>query len=219
MATDKKYKLTRESITIDNHTLYRIQAVRNFEGVKKGDLGGFVETESNLSHDGNCWVNKNAQVFANARVYNDAWVCDYARIDGNAWVFGNAHIDRTAWVSENARVSENTNIRGDAHIAGNAEVLGHAYIGGSAQVYGNVLLDERILITGDSLIYGNAIIKGRISISQNSEIHGDAILNVIYNHHYDLTVSVDHGHWTHIIEEHDKIYLISNTLHKLKISK
>lgn len=73
METNKKYELTHESITIDNHTLYRIQAVRNFAGVKKGDLGGFVETESNLSHDGNCWVSENAQVFTNAQVYDDAW--------------------------------------------------------------------------------------------------------------------------------------------------
>lgn len=53
----KKYELTEETKFVYGHTLYRIRAVRSFtlsssEKIAKGDLGGFVEKENNLSHDG-----------------------------------------------------------------------------------------------------------------------------------------------------------------------
>ena len=47
----KKYKLTEESISYNGKTLYRIESVRdfsnNFSEVKKGQKGGFIESEYN----------------------------------------------------------------------------------------------------------------------------------------------------------------------------
>ena len=60
---DKKYKLTDEAIQHCGKTLYRIEALIDFGDVDKGDKGGFVESEENLSHDGNCWVYDNANVY------------------------------------------------------------------------------------------------------------------------------------------------------------
>ena len=65
---DKKYTLTNDSIVVDGKTLYRIKALRSFSNVNKGDIGGYVESESNLSHNGNCWVSGYAKVFGNAVV-------------------------------------------------------------------------------------------------------------------------------------------------------
>ena len=76
----KKYKFTKETQVVDGHTLHRIVATRDFGGVKAGDLGGWIETEGNLSHNGKAWV------FENALVFGDAWVC------GNAWVCGDARV-------------------------------------------------------------------------------------------------------------------------------
>ena len=44
-----KYKLTRETKVVEGVTVYRIQATTDFFAIKKGDLGGFVEKEANLS--------------------------------------------------------------------------------------------------------------------------------------------------------------------------
>ncbi len=55
----KKYQLTNEikqikdRITKKITNLYRIKALKDFDDVKVGDLGGYIEKESNLSHDGN----------------------------------------------------------------------------------------------------------------------------------------------------------------------
>lgn len=51
---EKKYELTEETLAVDGHVLHRIKALRDFGEVKKGDLGGFIEKESNLAHDRNC---------------------------------------------------------------------------------------------------------------------------------------------------------------------
>ena len=40
---EKKYKLTDESIKFNNRTLYRIEALKDFGDVEKGDKGGFIE--------------------------------------------------------------------------------------------------------------------------------------------------------------------------------
>ena len=53
---EKKYEL----IPSDKEGLYRIKAVKDFSNVKKGDIGGYIEGEKNLSHDGNCWIYDNA---------------------------------------------------------------------------------------------------------------------------------------------------------------
>ena len=79
----KKYRLTEETTKVGNRTLYRIQALRDFGNVKEGDIGGYIESEKNLSQDGNAWV------YGNARVYGDAWV------SGNARVYGDADIKTT----------------------------------------------------------------------------------------------------------------------------
>lgn len=40
----KKYKLTDKTIEHNGHILHRIEALKDFGDVKKGDLGGFVCT-------------------------------------------------------------------------------------------------------------------------------------------------------------------------------
>ena len=82
----KKFELTSESIVnIFGKKLFRIKALIEFGNVKEGELGGFVEKEENLSHEGNAWVFDNAEVYGDAKVYGNAEVCgnaDYATVKG-----------------------------------------------------------------------------------------------------------------------------------------
>ena len=80
----KKYELTGECKVYFGVTLRRIKSLIDFSDVKKGELGGFIEKEENLSHENNAWVYGNARVSGNARVYGDAWV------SSDAWVYGDA---------------------------------------------------------------------------------------------------------------------------------
>ena len=86
----KKYKLTEETINVNGFILHRIEALKDFSDVKKGDKGGFVEKERNLSQYNDCWIYENAMVYSNARICGDAVVCGSAEVHGSARICGDA---------------------------------------------------------------------------------------------------------------------------------
>ena len=148
----KKYKTEKEGYML------RIIALRDFSNVKKGDVGGLIEKESNLSQEGDCWV------YYGAMVFEDAVVSDNARVYGNAWVYGEARVYENAWVTDNAK------------IYGNAKVYGMARISEFAQVYENAEVYEYANIFGEAKIYKNAKICGIVQIYGNAEVSGNVKL-------------------------------------------
>ena len=80
----KKYEFTGEVKVVFGITLHRIRAAVSFGAVVKGELGGWIEKEDNLSQNGNAWVYGNAEVCDNAKVCGNAEVCDNAKVCGNA---------------------------------------------------------------------------------------------------------------------------------------
>ena len=84
----KKYKLTEGTIIVNDKSLYRIEALKDFGNVKKGDKGGFVEDEENLSQSDDCWVCGDAMVYDNARVFGNAKVYGNEKVYGDAVVCG-----------------------------------------------------------------------------------------------------------------------------------
>ena len=80
----EKYEIVKDmAIEYKGRTLYRIRALKNFDDIKTGDLGGYVESYNNLSQKGNCWIFNNAKVYDDARVYDDAKIYEYAEVYEN----------------------------------------------------------------------------------------------------------------------------------------
>ena len=79
----KKYELTSDTKIVFGHILYRIKALSSFGCVSAGDLGGFLESEKNLSQNGDAWVYGDAEVYGNARVYGNAEV---SKIGSIFWI-------------------------------------------------------------------------------------------------------------------------------------
>lgn len=63
-------------------TLHQIEAVTGRGDFHPGELGGFIEEESNLSHTGNAWIHPNCYVLNGARIMGHAVLADGAVIDG-----------------------------------------------------------------------------------------------------------------------------------------
>ena len=86
----KKYEFTGETKRVElwnrTATLHRIKATVEFGFVKVGELGGWIEKEENLSHEGKAWVCGDAEVWGNAKVWGNAEVC------GDAEVFLASHV-------------------------------------------------------------------------------------------------------------------------------
>lgn len=119
-----KYRLTDESINWEGHTLYRIKAQRNFGDVRKGDLGGFVETNSNLGFIGQCWIYDDAKVYGNAKISDNSKAFNNAEIRDNALVSGGSIIKNNAKIIDKAIVSGNITISGNVLLSGNDFIEG-----------------------------------------------------------------------------------------------
>ena len=157
---DKKYKLTDEAIQHCGKTLYRIEALINFNDVKIGDKGGFIESEANLSHESYCWVYNDAKVFGNACVYELARVFNKAEVSGDAKVHGCAIIENRAIVGRKAEIYDS------ASVSECAVVVGYAKVYGCSAIVGNACIKD------NSVIYGTACIKGFVNVMGKARIHG-----------------------------------------------
>ena len=102
----QKYELTEETIIHDGRTLHRIKRLSD------GKLGGFIEKESNLSQEGNCFISDDAKVYGSAEIY------------GDAQVFGNASVHAFARVFDKASVGDNVDIYGGVEVYDNAKISG-----------------------------------------------------------------------------------------------
>lgn len=142
LVVDKKYELLKDDyIKVGERTVYRIRALKDFGNVKKGDLGGYIAKEENLSHDRNAWVFDNAVVVGEeAAVYDDAEIHDNVRVYDRAKVY------------HDARVYGNTVIRWEARVSGDAQVFDNVEISGKAKVYGDCHIAAGTTATGDNTL-------------------------------------------------------------------
>ena len=161
---EKKYKFTDETIEVNGKTLYRIEALKDFSNVKKGDRGGFIEKEENLSHLG------------------DAWVYDDAKVFDNAEIFGDAIVRGMAQIYDYAKILECTIISDHAQIYGRSHVLGHARVYDMVQIYGDSIVKnyakiyDEATICGYSIIYDHVIVRNN-AIIKDVEISGEVTIS------------------------------------------
>lgn len=160
---ERKYELTNETKEINCYTLHRIVAVRNFGNVKAGDKGGWIEKESNLSHDGDCWVFDNAMVFADAVVSGNANVGDSAMVFANAKVYDDARVYGSTYVHGYASMYENARVYGRASVCEHALVHNKAQVCGTVRVYGcaEVCGDAVVSTYKDYIVFKNWWSSGR----------------------------------------------------------
>ena len=178
----KKYELTNETMDFNGKTLYRIRALKDFGNVKKGNLGGYVESEKNLSHDGNCWIYDkakvygNAIVYVNAEIYGNAIVSDNAEVRGQATVAGSAKVYDNAWVFGDAQVFNDAKVYGNAKVFNDAKVYGNANVFNDAIVYDNAQVFDNAWVFGVAQVFGDAKACGDAKVFNYARIGGDALI-------------------------------------------
>lgn len=149
----EKYKLVT---SVEYPTLFRVIALRDipnkYAPVKEGEFGGFVESEKNLSQEGDCWITENVVVAQDAVVEGDALVED-------------SMIHENARISGSARISEST-IKGDTIIedamVNSSEVSGSSYIKGDAHLDDCIVHDTEIKATEKFMILRSMLKKRSI---------------------------------------------------------
>lgn len=160
---DKFVMLSNDHIVINGQTVYRIKALQEFGIVKKGELGGYIAKESNLSFkEGSmAWVGKEAVVMDDASVLNHAHVTDHAIVAG------------TTTVKDSAIVGGSAEINGNCFIMKEAVVTGAAKLNGKVVVTDTAIVMEDVSLNGEIRVYGNATLSGDIEINEKADIGFD----------------------------------------------
>ena len=138
----QKYEITE--ITHPKYPwLHRIRArCQVNEQVGPGALGGYVQTEDNLSQDGTCWIYDQAICCEEAVVEDDGRMFDGAVARGSALISGDARMFERA-VAEGNSSFFSGELKEDARLSGNAVVNRSdnglsPLIGRKSNVYGSV---------------------------------------------------------------------------------
>lgn len=146
----KKFELVKEKYIElkDGRKLYQIRALREIQNermivsIKKGELGGYVESEKNLSQEGNSWICQSARVYENALVKDGSLVGNKVIVRGNAAIEDDAYVRAMSIgktiIEDNARIGgistvgledpfvvfnhKGTRIRGNSAILGNTMI-------------------------------------------------------------------------------------------------
>ena len=156
----KKYEITQKTKRVNGVEVHQIRALTDIETVHgghivyKGECGGWIEKEENLSQDGTCWIKSGS-------VIDDAHVCDDAMIDMDSVISGNAVISGSAEVLHSI-------VYGDAKVYDNARVF-YCTLPGNAQVYGNAQVSQTTAGI-NARIFGDAEIKltGKMPIDRDA---------------------------------------------------
>lgn len=188
-----KYTLTEESKIVktcySDTTVYRIVALKDFGQIRKGELGGWVGSYDNLSHEGESWVSSgatvchgaivrgDAQVHGQSLIYDDAIVQDKAMVTGNATVFGRAFIEGNAMIYDRAAVGGTARISDDAAIGGHATITMRANISDNARIAYAAVVTKNAHVFGNACIYNGTIlgkVGGTVNFDHNVKIPEDA---------------------------------------------
>src|SRR5450631_2440981 len=144
-AANPKYRLDLEDfqITPEGTKIYRIIALRDFGDVirvEKGQKGGYIEGEHNLSHSGNCWPAGLSRISKQGRLEKNAFICDYVE------------------VTDHVLMTDDTYADGRVHMGGWVRMLDESMAGDHARLMGTVLMSKR------SRAGGNAFLTERFTI-------------------------------------------------------
>ncbi len=215
----KKYEFTGETKKVGDITVRRIRLLVDIEydemsnrpKIKAGTVGGWIEREENLSHEGKCFVADDACVYDHAVVKDDALVADHAQVfrfavvnlqafvtdhaivcgfavvTDHAGVCGNAIVNEYATVKDSASLSDHAVASGSCTVKNNASMRGYSRASGQASISGMAKLSdfanvtERARVTGSASMSGHACARGKCTVAGKSFLHHNCVVTDFAN--------------------------------------
>lgn len=120
---EKKYELIRSNES--SFASFRIRALRDIPkcGVRKGDMGGLVLSELNLSQNGDGWIDDTSEVLSSAVVVN-GYISDGSTVAGDAYIHSG--------LIKGSKIVGDTMIEGDITVRGstikNSRLIGDGVV-------------------------------------------------------------------------------------------
>ena len=188
---DKKYEiLTDEENTIkfDERVLHRIRALKDFGDVKEGNIGGFVQTEDNLSHDGNSWIYDNAKcmddarvcdnakMYNNSKMYDNSRMFDYSIMYDNSIMFDNSRMYNNSKMLDNSRMFDDTMMFDNSIMFDNSRMYDDTMMFGNSKMYNNAMMLDNSIMYDNSMMYNNSKMYDNSKMCDDSKMYDNAIL-------------------------------------------
>lgn len=180
---NKKYEMVNPKFVVidgEERTLYQIKSLFTSEvlGVKKGDLGGFIEREANLCYsEGNAWIYDNSVVIGDSCVRGDARVSQESYIKGKSYISGNTIVIHSE--------IEDSKIFGEAKVSNsmvvNSIIRDYAKIEKTNIVKNCIIGDHAEIHFADEVINHNDN-KHNLQISGYTEIGNKSVINISKGH-------------------------------------
>lgn len=152
----KKYEIIDENTRLFGIFGHRIRALKDFSDVKAGDIGGFVSSEDNLSHEGDCWIYDNAMALQNSRVDQNAKLKNYSRAYDNAVISGNAELHNYAEAYKNCYVFDDV------------KMFGHSKVFDNAELFGDCILKDYAVACKVAWVSSGVILEGKSWVSEKT---------------------------------------------------
>ena len=137
--------------------VFRIRALKDFGDVKKGDLGGYVESEDNLGTIDDCWI------------YCDSVVC------GKAKVLHGAKMYDTAFAGDDVEVKDSALVTGCSVITGNSRIVNYAEVSNAVIDSSDVLGYAKVKISSTCACWRTNLKKARVK--NYADISEDAYID------------------------------------------
>ena len=169
---NQKYEIT--DIVHEKYPfLHRIRALRDIGSkVKAGDMGGFVESESNLSvgQGDDAWIFDDAIAAGESHVDKGSVlrertvICDNAYVSHGAELSGDSRVEDSAYI-RGARLNDHARASGNSMVLQSPDTQVSPILTGNCAVYGKVMGD--VMLAGTVVVISNETISNRASISEN----------------------------------------------------
>lgn len=171
LPSGKKFELIDDdTVVVDGVTLYRVRAVREFGGarrgcpvvvVKRGELGGYVASEDCLSQEGLAWV------------YNDAKIVD-GYVGGSSSLFGRAVLKGGARLVHDVELRDDVVVDGQVVLNGVITLRDRVKMLGAVRVSGiDVTFRDDVVASGSAnFMVNNAVFAGKCEFGGYAHLLG-----------------------------------------------
>ncbi|EEZ3693549.1 LbetaH domain-containing protein [Escherichia coli] len=183
----RKYRLSEEQRafsyqedgTKKNVLLRQIIAISDFNDVIAGTAGGWIDRETVLAQEGNCWIyDQNAIAFGGTVISGNTRITGTSVLWGEVYATDNVWIDNSE-ISQGAYISDSVTIH-DSLVCGQCRVFGHALINQHSMIVAaqGLTPDHQLLLQ----IYDRARVSASRIVHQ-AQIYGDAVIRYAFIEH------------------------------------
>ena len=183
----RKYRLSEEQRafsyqedgTKKNVLLRQIIAISDFNDVIAGTAGGWIDRETVLAQEGNCWIYDQ-----NAIAFGGTVISGNTRITGTSVLWGEVYATDNVWI-DNSEISQGAYI-------GDSVTIHDSLVYGQCRIFGHALIDQHSMIvaaqglTPDHQLLLQIYDRARVSASRivhQAQIYGDAVVRYAFIEH------------------------------------